>query len=910
MRNRLFYRALLSSSLLACAAMSQPALAARPVKADAKAPPPPAPAPAVVETPPPAPLGKLADAVRPAAYRLDLTLDPAQERFSGHVEIDATVKESSRFIYLHGRDLKVAKASATIGGKTYPATWSQVDETGVALLTFAEALPAGVATFAFDYDAAFSDGPAGLFRVKVGDAWYSWSQFESIDARAAFPSFDQPGYKQPFTVTLRTPKGLTAVSNAPEIETREEGGMSIHRFAPTAPLPTYLLAMMVGNFAVVESVVPPTPQRATPLPLRIISTRQNKDKLAFALENSKAIVAHLEDYFGQAFPYPKLDQITAPIMPGAMENAGADLYQDNLLVLDDKASTGQKRAFGMVVGHELAHQWFGDLVTPAWWDDIWLNESFANWMGYRIGNAWRPDLNIGKGALEEGFGAMNTDSLLAGRPIHQPITTNAQIDAAFDTITYGKGGHVVAMIAAFMGDEKFKAGVRAYMAAHRYGNATSAEFFGAMAQVSGDPRILPAMQSFTDQQGLPLVSFTKNTDGSYTATQSRYARFGTTAPEQKWGVPLCLRMGAERSCQLLDTVSTKITVKGKGPLMPNAGGTGYYRFELPKADWDALIASSASLSGGEGLALADSLRASFMAGRASAAQLAQLARVMVANPDSYASDAAGDGLAALEGWGMLDAKAEGAYRAFVGKLYGPLLAKAGFNPAKGAYAGEAAEVSQRRAQLVGKLVNDARDPALRAKLAAAAQSWLDGKQEALDASWYRSGFSTWLDAQGKTGGGSLTAAKTLFERAIASQDPLLRPSLLGVIASSGKEDVATWILSDAKDKRLRLSERLQLVAGVASNRKTRDMGYDWIRSHLDELLGGSGGIFLASRLPQVFAGYCSVEKADAIAKDFAPKLAGKTGALELERTIERVRSCGKLKDARSAEASAQIAKLK
>jgi aminopeptidase N len=145
---------------------------------------------------------------------------------------------------------------------------------------------------------------------------------------------------------------------------------------------------------------------------------------------------------------------------------------------------------------------------PAWWDDIWLNESFANWMGYRIGNAWRPDLNIGKGALEKGFGAMNTDALLAGRPIHQPIATNAQVDAAFDTITYGKGGHVVAMIAAFMGDDKFRQGVREYMAAHRYGNATSAEFFGAMAKVAGDPRILPAMQSFTDQQGVPLVTFT------------------------------------------------------------------------------------------------------------------------------------------------------------------------------------------------------------------------------------------------------------------------------------------------------------------------------------------------------------------------------------------------------------------
>ncbi|MFN5821816.1 MAG: M1 family metallopeptidase, partial [Novosphingobium sp.] len=259
----------------------------------------------------------------------------------------------------------------------------------------------------------------------------------------------------------------------------------------------------------VEGTVPPTPQRAKPLPLRIVSPRPNADKLAFALEGSKEIVRLLEAYFGDAFPYPKLDQITSPIMPGAMENAGADLYNDALLVMDEKATTGQKRSFGMVVSHELAHQWFGDLVTPAWWDDIWLNESFANWMGFRIGDEWRPALNIRAGAVQEGFDAMRTDALVAGRPIRQRIETNAQIDEAFDSITYGKGGHVVAMIAGYMGDDKFRDGVRRYMAAHRYGNATSTDFFKAMAEASGDARIVPAMQSFTDQQGVPLLTFAR-----------------------------------------------------------------------------------------------------------------------------------------------------------------------------------------------------------------------------------------------------------------------------------------------------------------------------------------------------------------------------------------------------------------
>ena len=885
--------ALLASTLLAAAGLAPVALA---------------------QSAPPVPEGRLADAVIPSAYRLDLSVDPGKERFGGHVEIDASIKAPSRFVYLHGNGLAVSKALVTVAGKTYAGTWAQVDPTGVALLTFAEPLPAGPATFAFDYDAPFHEGPDGMFHVKVGSDWYSWTQFESIDARAAYPSFDQPGYKQPFTVTLRTPKGLTAVSNAPETSVTHEGEVDVHHFAPTAPLPTYLLAMMVGPFAVVSGQAAPNAQRDHPLPMRIISTKENAAKLTFALDNSKQIVAHLENYFGQSFPYPKLDQITAPIMGGAMENAGADLYQDTLLVLDDHASTAQKREFGMVVSHELAHQWFGDLVTPKWWDDIWLNESFANWMGYRIGNEWRPDLNVGAGALEEGFSAMGTDALLAGRPIHQSIEKNAQIDAAFDSITYGKGGHVVAMIAAFMGDTKFRDGVRGYMAAHRYGNASSAEFFAAMAQASGNPRILPAMQSFTDQQGVPLLTFS-GANGRYTVTQSRYARLGTQAPAQTWGVPMCVRRaddgkGGARVCQLLDTTSGTVQVGGTGALIPNAGGTGYYRFELPKAEWDALIAQSASLSGGEGLALADSLRASFLAGRASATQLADLARVMSANPDSYAADAATTGMQTLAAAEMLDARAMVSYRAFMGTIYRPQLAKLGFTPALGTYAGEAAETSQRRVQTVAQMVDTVQDTAVTASLVKAAQSWLAGDAKALDPSWYGVALRAYMATPAKGADGGLETAKTLFGRALSTQDPLARPALLRSLSAAGNAKVAGWLLADAKDQRLRATERLGLIMDVAVNRATRQIGYDWIRDNLDALMKGGGGIFVASRLPQVFGGMCSVKDSQAIAHDFTAGLAGKTGQLELERTIERVKDCGLLKEARGKDVSMEIARVK
>ena len=583
-------------------------------------------APAPATAVPAVPAGKLTGVVQPQAYRLDLTIDPRQERFSGKTEIDAVLKEARRTIDLHWRDLNLQSVEVLAGGQVLTPVAQQLDPTGVGRLTFADSVPAGPITLRFAYDAAFQTAPAGLFRVKVADEWYAWTQLQSIDGRGVFPSFDEPGFNTPFTVTLRTPPVQTAVSNAPQTGVRREGGMDVHTFAPTLPLPTYLVAAMVGPFAMVEGTVPPTPQRAKPLPLRIISPKPNADRLNFALEGSKEIVRLLEAYFNDAFPYPKLDQITSPIMPGAMENAGADLYNDAIIVMDEKTTTSQKRTFGMVVAHELAHQWFGDLVTPAWWDDIWLNESFANWMGFRIGDEWRPALNIRAGAVQEGFDAMRTDALVAGRPIRQPIKTNAQIDEAFDSITYGKGGHVVAMIAGYMGDDKFREGVRRYMAAHRYGNATSTEFFAAMAEASGDPRIVPAMQSFTDQQGVPLLTFARAGRG-WQVSQSRYARLGATPPETRWGIPLCLRTtGAARQCQLLTEAKTTISYNGKGALMPNAGGTGYYRFELPAAEWDKLIAAADRLPGGEAQALADSLDASFKAGRATPAQLITAAR--------------------------------------------------------------------------------------------------------------------------------------------------------------------------------------------------------------------------------------------------------------------------------------------
>jgi len=847
------------------------------------------------------PLGRLDDTAKPAAYRLDLTIDPSRPRFSGHVEIDVMLAAPASSIALHGRGLDVSRVVARAEGRSVAGRWQQLDPIGVARIAFPEDLPAGPVTLVFDYAAPFADGPAGLFREQVEGAWHVWSHFEAIDARAAFPGFDQPGFKTPFTLTLRVPKGLTAIGNAPEAGPPViENGLEVHRFAPTAPLPTYLVAMMVGPFASLAG-------EAKSLPLRIVSTRQNADRLAFALDGTRRITGLLEDYFGTPFPFPKLDQITTPVLPGAMENAGAALYRDDLLVMDAGAPVTRQRAFGTIVAHELGHQWFGDLVTPAWWDDLWLNESFANWIGYRIGDAWRPDLGIAGDALGTGFEAMETDALLAGRPVRQPIMDSRRIETAFDAITYGKGGHVVGMVAAWLGDERFREGVRRYIAAHAGGSATSEDFFAALAEVAGNPKLVPAMRSFVEQQGVPLLAMRRDGD-RVMVTQLRYTTAGVAPPDTRWTIPLCLRRrdgkgGEVRRCFIMDQRTQSFTLPGEGPVFPNAGGTGYYRFELTAGHWQELIAGADRLPGGEALALVDSLWASIRAGRGTIGEMARLERKLIRHPDPHAADAADKALSKLVRENIVGAPGRRGFRFLREKLYGPLLKEYGFDPRAGVYAREGAARAQRRVQVVNALVGTGAGRQLRKQLGAAAVAYLAGDGAALDPAWFDHAFDLYLyDRDG-------AAVRTLVDNALASEDPVFRPAALGAAARTGFPAMAAWLLS-LDDPRLRESERRDLLDGIMARSASREYGYGWALSHVGALLGGADGQAVSTRLPQMLGRFCSVAWADRIARDFKAAFAATPGALELDRAVERVRNCGLLDDMMGAQIDVEFATLR
>lgn len=857
------------------------------------------PASAAATAPADVPQGLLPDTAVPLAYRLDLTVLPDQKGFSGHTEIDIDLKKATDYLYIHGRDLNVTHAVIRVGGREMPVTYKQVDPLGVSRLDFGRKLPKGRATLVFDYDAPFEDGPAGLYHIKVGDDWYAWTQFESIDARAAYPSFDQPGYKTPFTVSLTTKPGYVAASNAPESGTVPVGDLVKHTFATTKPLPTYLVAFVVGPFVTKTAVAPPSAERSYPLPLRVIATKPNAGKLDYVLNETPSIVAHLEDYFGQPFPFPKLDQIASPVMPGAMENAGADIYGDSIILLDPGAPTTQKQEFGMVVAHELSHQWFGDYVTPAWWSDIWLNESFANWMGYRIGNEWRPELNIGVGAIDEAFGVMDTDALKVGRPIHQPIIDNSQIDAAFDGITYGKGGQVVAMIAAYLGDDKFKAGVRLHMSRHPYGNADSEQFFGALADAAQEPRVLTAMKSFVDQQGFPTVAITHDGD-KLIATQTRYAHLGTQLDPQSWTIPLCIRHGDQRSCTLLDKASQTIDAPGTGAIMPNAGGTGYYRFTLTPQDWETLIATGASLPAGEGLAASDSLWGQFYAGKGDANQLIEAARIFVNNKDSNVAVDGGQKLVELRHRGLIGDVAKADYQRVMEEIYQPRLAALGFDPKAGLYLSEDPDRQKLRQELVSLVAGEARDSALRHQLDVAAIAYLAGDQSALDQAFRSRALAVHVEEHG------LSAAKDMFERMTAATDEDMRGAMRGAVTAGATPETANWVFSVLDDKRLRASEKLSLVGGLMRSPATRDMTFDWVKAHFEAMTAGAG-IFTAGRVASLPSSYCSADKADEIDHIMRAKVeAAGRGTLSFDRMLEDIRDCGVLKDAESAHLAAAL----
>ncbi len=531
---------------------------------------------------------RLSPHVVPRRYALDLNIDPARDRFDGRVAIEVDVALATRLVALHAQNLDVTAAWAEVGGERRPAV--VVGGThGAAGLTFEEPLPTGRAKLHLEWRGRMTQVPEGLYRVRAGDDWYAYTQFEPFAARRVFPCFDEPGYKAPYAVTLRVPRGLVAVANSQETGVRTEGDRDVHVFAETAPLASYLVAFAVGPFDVVSA----PPGAIGPPPLRVITTRGSGHLADYALRRTPAILEALERWFGRPYPYDKLDLVGVPnFAAGAMENVGLVTFREKLVLLEGEHAPAPDRLWAQVViAHELAHMWFGNLVTLRWWDDLWLNEAFATWMEMAIVQAVDPALEASLEAVRETGSVMDHDALAEARAVRQPIESGGDVLNAFDGITYGKGAALVRMIHDWLGPEKFRQGVRAYIDAHAHGNAVTTDLLTALEAAGGRP-VSETLGTFLDQPGTPLVDVA--IDGAaVTLRQARYRPAGSRAPEgQPWSVPVRLRYGRngdvhERSFLLKGREQTVQLDAPADWVHPNADESGYYRWRLPP---DALFA--------------------------------------------------------------------------------------------------------------------------------------------------------------------------------------------------------------------------------------------------------------------------------------------------------------------------------
>src|SRR5215472_10226354 len=459
---------------------------------------PPAPRPELVSPP-----GiRLPETFRPSAQRLSLTIVPSDEHYTGRTEIDGTLGAGIDVVWLNAELLEVTSASARSGGQEVAAELVIRDDQRVAL-RFPRALPAGPLTLvlAFRGEIFTRDG-RGIFRRQSGGEWYAFTQFESTSARRVFHCVDEPSAKIPWPVTLPIPAGLSAFSNTqPLCQVPEANGMEAVQFAQTRPISSYLVAFGVGAFEVLDA----RPAGTKRIPVRVIAPRGRAPEGAWAARVSPEILESLEDYFGMPFPYEKLDVLAVPGFPGAMENVGLVTFNESqLLASPEQDSVSRRRGYANVAAHEFAHQWFGDLVTTAWWNDIWLNEAFATWMQTKAIERWAPSWGMRAARVEARDRAAEADTLVNARVVRQPVDTYEDVWNAFDAITYEKGASVLRMFEVWVGEEPFRRGIQRYLRSHADGNATTDDFLAAISASAGKD-VAPAFGTFLDRPGVPRL---------------------------------------------------------------------------------------------------------------------------------------------------------------------------------------------------------------------------------------------------------------------------------------------------------------------------------------------------------------------------------------------------------------------
>jgi alanyl aminopeptidase len=842
----------------------------------------------------PAPVLRLPDGARPVKSTVELTIDPSIEDFTASITTELEITAPLTTLWLDGNELVIDEASFATGGARIAAaaSYSGKDYVG---LTPAHPLAPGPATLTARYHGKMhrNDGD-GIYTAQETGDWYAFTQFEATDARQAFPCFDEPSYKIPWQITLHVKRPLVALSNTPIVaETDEPDGMKRVQFAQTKPLPSYLLAFAVGPFEAVDAG-----KTRSGAPIRIVTPRGRTADAAYAAEATKPLLDRLEDYFGIPYPYPKLDMLSVPVFnAGAMENPGLITWQQGLILTKPEEMTQARReTYATVAAHEMAHQWFGDYVTLAWWDDTWLNESFASWMESKIVEAWKPEWEIAVGRVGGRGNVMRGDSLDTARTIRQPIETANDILNAFDGITYGKGEQVLTMLERTIGAGVWQRGVRAYLAEHAWHNATYDDFVTAMSTAAGKD-LHPLFDSFVLQSGVPLVSFELACDKArppaLAMTQRRYAPIGSKIdPKRTWHIPVCVRWGAGgqtgHDCGALDGETGELALSAPSCpawVMPNEEGVGYYRM-LPRGDLlPHLIAQSAkALSLPERIALMSDVSALVTSGDLPYGSALRLASTLATDKNRSAVAASIAVVAGIDE--LVPAALRASYERFVRKTYQARAHELTWRPKKG----EDENTREQRGTVVPLVANLGRDPELVKQATELAWKWLDA-HSAVDPDLVRP----------VLGVAARNGDQKLFDRlhaaAKATQDRVERGQLLGAMARFTDPKIVAQALAIGMTDEFETRQAVNLVYGPLGDPRTREQAYTFLHDHFDELVNKLPPSFRVSTA-RVFAPLCDDSRKADIQAFFGPRIEKFDGGPRvMAQTLESLSLCSEQRKA-------------
>ena len=892
--------------------------------------PPPAPSSASAQTTSATPFLRLPKTAIPTRYGLDLTLRPADENFSGQIEIGLQIAESKDVIWLHAsRELQIGDTSLrTAQGEQTP----KVELVGKDLLAlrFGKPLPTGQATLKIRYTGKLplAEG-SGLYRERDGQDYYIYSHFEPLDARRAFPSFDEPGFKVPWQVTMHVPKEHTALSNYPvESEQEEAGGMKRVKFKQTLPLPSYLMSFAVGPFGVVDA----GKAGKNGTPIRIVTLRGHESEAAYAAKTSGQLLSLLEDYFGIPYPYEKLDQIAVPGQRGAMEHPGLITYGQGLIQIRPSEETVRARhAFADVAAHELGHQWSGNLVTLAYWDDLWLNESLATFLESKIVGRFQPDWREVQNRVQRRQGAMFADSLITARKIRQPIESSDDIVNAFDGITYAKGGSVLEMFESWIGEKEFAAGLSRYMREHAHKNGTAADLISAWtkelsdsaaqsknpaeaeAQKQKSASLQSAITSFLDQPGLPLVSVSLTCSGKTAKlglAQSRYLPMGTTSDAQEvYKVPVCLRYreagkAEQKMCKLLDGKQAEWDLPSASCpeyVVANTDALGYYRVQyantLAKSIKDRGFGNpkQSILSEVERIAFLGDQTALMRIGKVSAEELLELAALAAKDESRHVLGMAAGMFSGVEMF-VPDAL-RSQYQKRVVATFGARQKQLGL-VAKPQDDDNTKMMRGTLARLVG---GEGADKGVVAEATQLTKKWL-ASRSSVDAETIRLAIGIAAEH------GDAVLFDSLYQAAKAEPDRNQRSLLLNALGGFRNPQLSQKGLDLVLKGDFAINEALALLWGPMGNPSTRRLSYEFVKAHFDELV---------AKLPKDagarLAGMAGTLCSDADRSDAESFFSGRStkytgGPRILKQTLERIGQCSALRTAQTDSIAAFLKK--